>query len=1072
MRLTRFSLAAAATLLALPAIAPAIDYSGGFFYTTQPDYYRITTSTGPHLEGSSYTLRNANLASASVLSNPTGTALLIVDQAATITLSSVYSTTFSGMFFGEGNIVKDGEGTLQYNGGRSDRPVSVDMAYITTITGNPDPEIHPAWGYFRNATNGATSYRSTYETNPKGKYGLHDLETMNYGSVAHLLVKEGYGGFGIGDFIATHNYPGLIEGALSMMPNFGGVVGGFISNHVSLGDRATMAVDTVYGNLGQLGNEPLAKMLVNTGIYKVKYSEDPNDIRNWQSYGDTLYPTFRFDRTRDEEGNYRWVWYPGTLERPWYFTPGTIFYNGESTSNGPSQAYGGLSGTFTINAGELDVAGYLSHWREFPGAPNDQVWGYDAILAGADTPAMVGVGSTVLKDGSRKITRNEIPAAGDWEDSHYGQATLVTEEWVSGATVLRNNAKLSFRNTEYNITNATPTIPYDGRDNGVGPDPHSPNTIALNFVHNLQTGTLIPPDPDNPDRDKHTVETTEWIIREDPRTGRPIYKHGEPLDEGADYPLPYLYDETVKRITIEIPRYTNDQHQTELEVGINAPDHRLIAHQDLYVDGSIGIISGTGRFFKTGPGSLSILNKSRLDGAIMIAGGQLILSPQSPASGSGQELLLGLDSINLVGTDGSRGRYMSPEIRLTLRPPPAPSNSWDFEFKAGYVPERDTGTSNEIWILTLPRVDLNTGEIMTETIVSYDEETGARITEERQLTTEVYIPKKVDKFAQLVINSDQKIHNLQALFAEKSAPTDAARTAESAVRAAIAANPTETYIAGQGLGTNIQIDTHKITIQQDLDGVYRGNINLNWVASARDANVSDALARGLIAHSEPVGGTWSVDSKRDVMAAYQAVSQARLLLSEQKGRLQAAVAAVEGLDAAKKAVRYYDTLLEQLTKITDDTFGNQGIILASPDFTNLTLQEQRAAAQAVRPEVVNIEKINSIVQFLSNLLSFKRDEYVQFALGVETATVQNLYSFLVDEAGTNKALEAVIDRDLPPPPTPVPRNTPAIPMPTPPPKKPGLASARGLRIPSSEIFSESRVIRWICKRRGAFWKKG
>ena len=460
---------------------------------------------------------------------------VIVDANVTLNLDSSQSLTFQGTFFGTGNLVKNGTGTLQYNGFADDSNWNLTGSVIGTGL--------YSIRYYRNST------YFTYEP-------IVDPLT---GRLVTQLVS----------------YP------------------------------------------AQMGNEPNAR-------YYDRY-----DSRFYNSGTETM------------------------------------------------ATFGALSGTVTINAGELDVRGYLSQWREFPvSGPNGAAWNYDAVAAGAGDDKMVGVSEVVLN----------------------------------------GTAMLNFQNSNANIVNAP--IRWDGS----WPETTQPQILRLNFANNLKAGL------------------------------------------------------------------ENNQYQTQVQTGLD-DDYRILVyidadHKDLTLDGggdnagSIGILSGKGRFYKAGPGDFKVLNNSTFSGDIFLAGGKTILDPLvMSASGDmmSDEIWKYVGSVNLVGVQGggTRGAYMNSELHGAYGPP-----NYPYEFKMGYVPN----------------------------------------------------PEAAVDAAQLVITCDQQIRNLQVLFAESSAPTDAP-TIQSAVRNAIAQNPAEIYIAGTGQGTNIQINDHTLTIIQDLDGVYQGTINADWTDS-------------------------------------------------------------------------------------------------------------------------------------------------------------------------------------------------------------------------------------------------
>ncbi|MDR2845482.1 MAG: hypothetical protein LBV28_05270, partial [Puniceicoccales bacterium] len=547
MRLSKSSLFAAAAIgaFAAPSAVHAEMLTGYHFYTNAPDDYYVSSGL----------LHDARTTLGATITNPSSTAAtyLIVDAGATLTLNLTGSSSFNGSFFGEGNVVKTGSGSLQYGG---------FLSYLDNY-------------YMQNSTFSAF-YRQRRDP-----------------------------------------VTGVLE-----------YVGIIMEPPDNPGDIPTRMLDG-YPTPYQLGNEPLAKILLSSPVY-----------RN---------PTYEM------------------------------------------QSYGGLSGSVTVNGGQLLVAGYLSHWREFPQAPLGLPWDEYAIMSGVNDAKMVGVSSVILTD----------------------------------------QAELSFQNTPFNVTN-TP-IHWDGHPTARQGTPSAidylPLTLRLNFVHNLKTGNAIH-DPDSGD----------------------------------------------------ITGYTNDQHNTVLYTGLDS-SYRVLIHMDEGEVGSIGIIGGKGRVFKTGGGDLTVLNKSTFTGDVFLVGGDTILNPAAGASGTGHEIWSNVASVNLVGSDGARGAYMSPDLRDTR----IPGAVFMFEYKVGYVPLVEDGNA-----------------------------------------------------AQLILRTDQTIHNLQTRFAEASAPTDGYDSVTSAVIRAKSDNPAEIYIAGTGIGTNIQVDDNVLTIVQDVDGIYKGSINKDWNADS-DVNIPAAV---------------------------------------------------------------------------------------------------------------------------------------------------------------------------------------------------------------------------------------
>ncbi|MDR1498410.1 MAG: autotransporter domain-containing protein [Puniceicoccales bacterium] len=879
MRLSKTLFLAAAGVLTFPAVATAEIINGNRFYTDSPTSYQtyldvpdavIPVSYG---DGFGFTIYDAR-GSGGTLRNLSGSARIIVDKGTTLILNSEYSSTFNGTFFGEGNLVKNGTGSLEYTGFSTafgDATSSVEVTSVFSLNGwfaamDASASPHPGFGYFRNSTSIATY--SLSELDPRSNYwNVENLGGDEYyvsgktDQVGTLLMRnEG----ALPRSTVAHDYSVFPP----RYPNF--------SDGDGYSDRTVVRAFTgpEFG-ITQLGDEPYAKILTRTGLYSIDF------VRPTVVEGQVI-----------------------PLEHVYY---SNILIEGGGLLD-DSLAFGGLSGTVTINAGELDVKGYLTHWREFPSSPSSSglatsMWNYDAVQTGAGINKMVGVSNIVL-NGSAVIT---------------------------------------FRNTELNITAVEPDW-MNAVDTVTNPDPHAPNVIRLNFVHNLQTG------PKTGEIIRTVWGTEKQLVYsvEDPE--QPVYIGNFPVYED----VPVLVQST-------IPVHTNDQYQTELEVGLSS-EFRVVAHIDQYHEGSIGIISGIGRFFKTGPGYFSILNRSTLSGHIFLAGGQTILDPKVPDS-TGSELLASVSSVNLVGSDGTRGTRIAPEIRPHTEPNGTILDAGDvLEFTMGYAPPQEVGSTMEAW------VDPDT--LLERTI-------------------------HTDKYAQLVVRNDQTIHNLQVLFAESSGPTDALRTVESAILAAQQANPTEIFIAGQGKGTNIQMDTHTLTVVQEKDGVYRGNLNLQWSSVALDDQAGGVLQNVNITLAD---GNDFYDSnylRRDLILASQAIRSAQDLLEQKRLNFN---------EVGSNSERY-EILLRELEK-SKDAFGVQTEDLNSLDATNVMDWGK------VNLEGTDPGKIDNVVKLVRHLLLFSRDDYALFALGIETSAVKAFYDYLLDSKDTNSALEVWLGREI------------------------------------------------------------
>jgi autotransporter-associated beta strand protein len=161
----------------------------------------------------------------------------------------------------------------------------------------------------------------------------------------------------------------------------------------------------------------------------------------------------------------------------------------------------------------------------------------------------------------------------------FGPAGFQSTMVGAKAVVVQGNSTLSFQNSAYNVVSQGPTL----GDSQLG-NPSSPLLFRLNFVHNLYSGTLA---------------------------------NFEAGVDGTDV-------------------------NTVLDVGKDA-DYVLNAHFDAGVVGSIGRIDGAGRFYKSGSGSFTILNSSRLTGDVFISGGDLALNDPNGLA------LRQAASVNLIG---------------------------------------------------------------------------------------------------------------------------------------------------------------------------------------------------------------------------------------------------------------------------------------------------------------------------------------------------------------------------------------------------------------------------------------
>lgn len=180
----------------------------------------------------------------------------------------------------------------------------------------------------------------------------------------------------------------------------------------------------------------------------------------------------------------------------------------------------------------------------------------------------------------------------------------------AGAVILQGSASLSFQGTAYNVVGVGPSL----GDNQLS-NPSSPLLFRLNYVHNLYSGTQA-----------------NFLARED----------------GTDV-------------------------NTVLDVGKDA-DYIANIHIDDGVVGSVGRIDGSGRVIKTGSGSFTILNTSRVTGDVFVGGGDLVLSdPNSLA-------LRLASSVNLIGSDGSQTGLARADA--------AADSGGTTEWRPGYLPGR------------------------------------------------------------------------------------------------------------------------------------------------------------------------------------------------------------------------------------------------------------------------------------------------------------------------------------------------------------------------------------------------
>ena len=181
----------------------------------------------------------------------------------------------------------------------------------------------------------------------------------------------------------------------------------------------------------------------------------------------------------------------------------------------------------------------------------------------------------------------------------------------AAAVILQGSAALSFQGTAYNVVSSGPAL----GDNQLS-NPSSPLIFRLNYVHNLYSGSQA-----------------NFLAGLD----------------GTDV-------------------------NTVLDVGKDA-DYIANVHIDDGVVGSVGRIDGAGRVYKTGSGSFTILNTSRLTGDMFVGGGDLVL-----ADPNGLALRLAT-SVNLIGSDGNQTSLAQANA--------ANDSAGTIEWRPGYLPGRN-----------------------------------------------------------------------------------------------------------------------------------------------------------------------------------------------------------------------------------------------------------------------------------------------------------------------------------------------------------------------------------------------
>jgi autotransporter-associated beta strand protein len=247
----------------------------------------------------------------------------------------------------------------------------------------------------------------------------------------------------------------------------------------------------------------------------------------------------------------------------------------------------------------------------------------------------------------------------------------------------------------------------------------------------------------------------------------------------------------------------NDQFQTTVTTG---PDdnYRLGIHIDQGVEGSVGILAGAGKVIKTGAGTLTVLNDSRMSGDFLAAGGRTVLASSTGLTFANSS------SFNIAGTqdtgDASAATTTEGAVGLSRR-------GADIRYQ-----ETPNNSGNDPRVDYRPALFPDTGTV-TVTTNSLGQYTGVS-----------------RSGAEVVLVGDQTVHNFQADFALKSkgttnvgnATTGEIYTAADAVRtAADVNNKSELVVVGTGYGSNLFLNGSTLTINQDAagrDGFYNGSV--------------------------------------------------------------------------------------------------------------------------------------------------------------------------------------------------------------------------------------------------------
>jgi len=248
----------------------------------------------------------------------------------------------------------------------------------------------------------------------------------------------------------------------------------------------------------------------------------------------------------------------------------------------------------------------------------------------------------------------------------------------------------------------------------------------------------------------------------------------------------------------------NDQFQTTVTTG---PDdnYRLGLHIDQGFDGSVGILAGSGKVIKTGAGTLTVLNDSRMNGDFIAGGGRTILASSTGLTFANSS------SFNIAGTqdtsDSDAATTTEGALGLSRR-------GADIRYQE--TPSNPTGADPHVDYRPALFADTGTVTITTNGTGQF---TGV-----------------ARSGAEVVLVGDQTVRNFQADFALKSkgstnvgtATSGEVFTAVDAVRtAADVNNKGELVIAGTGYGANLYLNGNTLTINQDAtgrDGYYNGSV--------------------------------------------------------------------------------------------------------------------------------------------------------------------------------------------------------------------------------------------------------